>query len=195
MSDDQSSSQSSHSSQPLPSSAAGNDGKARRDFLRDAALGTGVLLAGGTLAPAFAGQAPAVVTSERMRPQVDSGAMSGDITRDTAMLWSRTDRAARMVVEYSVNENFKDAFTVVGPAALARNDYTARMDLRGLPVSQRLYYRLRFQDLQHESAWSAPVTGSLIIPGGGERDISCVLRRRGGAGMGHQRSLGRLSRV
>jgi alkaline phosphatase D len=160
MSDEQSSSPSSSS----PSS--------RRDFLRDAAFGTGALLTGGALAPASAQQAPAIVTSERLRPQVDSGAMSGDITRDSAMLWSRTDRAARMVVEYSVHENFKDALTVVGPAALVRNDYTARVDLRGLPVSQQLYYRLRFQDLQHESAWSAPVTGSLIIPGGGERDIS-----------------------
>lgn len=170
MSDDQ-------SSPPLSSfcntsHADSADGNGRRNFLRDTALGTGALLTAGTLAPAFAQQAPAIVTSERLRPQVDSGAMSGDITRDTAMLWSRTDRTARMVVEYSVHENFKDALTIAGPAALARNDYTARVDLRGLPVSQRLFYRVRFQDLQHESAWSAPVTGSLIIPGGGERDIS-----------------------
>src|SRR6218665_281788 len=117
-------------------------------------------------------QGPAVITAERLRPQVRSGAMSGDTTRDAAMLWSQTDRVARMVGEYSAHENFKNAQTITGPLALARNDYTARVDLRGLPVAQRLYYRVRFQDLQHKSAWSEPVTGSLIIAGGSGRDIS-----------------------
>lgn len=148
----------------------------RRRFLRAAALGTGAAISVGKLTPALAQAdmpgAPAIVPAERLRPQVDSGVMSGDITRDTAMLWSRTDRAARMVIDYSVHENFKDALTVAGPAALARNDYTARADLRGLPVAQRLFYRVRFQSLDHSSAWSAPLNGSLIIPGGVERDIS-----------------------
>ncbi|MCW5284283.1 twin-arginine translocation signal domain-containing protein [Verminephrobacter eiseniae] len=148
--------------------------ESRRQFLRQATLGTGgALLAAGPLSSVLAQQqAPAVITAERLRPQVRSGAMSGDTTRDAAMLWSQTDRVARMVVEYSAHENFKNAQTITGPLALARNDYTARVDLRGLPVAQRLYYRVRFQDLQHKSAWSEPVTGSLIIAGGSGRDIS-----------------------
>lgn len=144
----------------------------RRQFLRNTSFGAGSLLAGGQLSSVLAQQQPpALVTAERLRPQILSGAMSGDVTRDAAMLWSRSDRVARMVVEYSAHENFKNAQTVVGPLALARNDYTARVDLRGLPVAQRLHYRLRFQDLQHASAWSEPVTGSLIVPGGSGRDI------------------------
>ncbi|MCW5222312.1 alkaline phosphatase [Verminephrobacter aporrectodeae subsp. tuberculatae] len=146
--------------------------KSRRKFLYDAALGTSAWIGAGQLAPVLAQQqGPAIVTSERLRPQVGSGVMSGDTTRDAAILWSRTDRPARMVVEYSPNENFKDARTLVGPVALARSDYTARVDLRGLPVAQRLHYRVRFQDLQHESAWSEPLVGSLLIPGGSARDI------------------------
>lgn len=138
--------------------------RSRRRFLRDSAfttLGAGALAA----APARAQiQAPAVVTSERLRPQLPAGVMSGDVTRDAAMVWSRTDRNARMLVEYSTNEGFAGATRIAGPVALARDDYTARVDLRGLPAGQRVYYRVRFQDLVHASALSEPVTGSLMVP-------------------------------
>src|SRR5262249_37773744 len=43
-------------------------------------------------------QAPAIVTSERSRPQVPSGLQIGDVTGDRALIWSRTDRPARMYV-------------------------------------------------------------------------------------------------
>jgi alkaline phosphatase D len=60
--------------------------------------------------------------------------------------------------------------------ALARENYTARVDLRGLPAGQRVYYRVRFQDLVHESALSEPVSGSLMVPAsaqqGQARDIT-----------------------
>lgn len=147
------------------------DHHARRRFLRRAAAGAGALLGAGKGVLAGA-QAPAIVTAERLRPQITGGVMSGDITRDSAMLWSRTDRAARMLVEYALTPDFKEARKIAGPLALERHDYTARIDLRGLPVNRRIYYRVAFQDLVHETAISAPVSGSLIIPGGAERDIS-----------------------
>lgn len=147
------------------------DNPTRRTFLRRAAAGAGTLLGAGKTIAAAA-QAPAIVTAERLRPQITSGVMSGDITRDSAMLWSRTDRAARMLVDYALTPDFKDARKIAGPLALERHDYTARIDLRGLPVDRKIYYRVRFQDLVHETAISAPVSGSLIIPGGAARDIS-----------------------
>jgi len=147
------------------------DNPTRRTFLRRAAAGAGTLLGAGKTIAAQA-QAPAIVTAERLRPQITSGVMSGDITRDSAMLWSRTDRAARMLVDYALTPDFKDARKIAGPLALGRHDYTARIDLRGLPVNRRIYYRVGFQDLVHETAVSAPVSGSLIIPGGTARDIS-----------------------
>lgn len=48
-------------------------------------------------------QAPAVIPSERMRPAVAQGVMSGDLLGDRAMIWSRTDRPARLWVEYALS--------------------------------------------------------------------------------------------
>jgi len=166
------------------------DNPTRRTFLRRAAAGAGTLLGAGKTIAAQA-QAPAIVTAERLRPQITSGVMSGDITRDSAMLWSRTDRAARMLVDYALTPDFKDARKIAGPLALGRHDYTARIDLRGLPVNRRIYYRVGFQDLVHETAVSAPVSGSLIIPGGTARDISFAFSGDGSrAGLGHQAKRG-----
>ncbi|MFX6250520.1 PhoD-like phosphatase N-terminal domain-containing protein, partial [Acinetobacter baumannii] len=79
-----------------------------------------------------------IVTSERLRPQFPGGIMSGDVTRDSAMIWARADRNARMLVEYSTREDFSNPVRIAGPTALAREDYTARVDLRGLPGGQRV---------------------------------------------------------
>jgi len=148
----------------------------RRRFLRHAAhtaLGTAALAG---LPQMVRAQAPAVVTAQRLRPQVPGGVMSGDVSGDAAMLWSRTDRNARMLVEYAFDERFSDPVRIAGPVALARDDYTARVDLRGLPAGRRVYYRVRFQDMVHASALSEPLTGSLMLPDrageGGLRDVS-----------------------
>lgn len=63
----------------------------RRTFLRKVGAGAGVLLSGAPLHSVIAqsaGQnaAPALVTSERLRPQMTSGVMSGDISRDKAII-------------------------------------------------------------------------------------------------------------
>ncbi|WP_205248874.1 PhoD-like phosphatase N-terminal domain-containing protein, partial [Escherichia coli] len=105
------------------------------------------------------GVAPAAVTSERLRPQLPGGVMSGDITADSAIVWSRTDRPARMIVEYSTDAAFKNVVRRVGPAALESNGLTARVDLTGLPAGADLFYRVRFQDLVHDKVFSEPVAG------------------------------------
>ena len=55
------------------------------------AVGAGLLLPG---------LAPAVIASVKDRPQLTDGVQSGDLLGDRAMIWSRCDRAARMVVEW-----------------------------------------------------------------------------------------------
>jgi len=170
----------------------------RRTFLRKVSAGAGVLLSGAPLHSVIAqttgqGTAPALVTADKLRPQMPSGVMSGDISRDKAIIWSRADRPSRMVVEYAVNENFQNAQTVHGPIALSSSDFSARVDLGGLPAGQTVFYRVRFQDIQNPAIYSAAQSGSLLIPGGAERDISfAFFRRRSRPGLGHQRSLGRL---
>ena len=153
----------------------------RRAFLRAAAAiigstgarpGWGPAFAAGFGAPgpAFAssygaaGQAPAIVTSEASRPSAAFGATAGDVDGDRAIIWSRTDRPARLVVEYSTTESFANANRVIGPAALEATDFTARLDLSGLREGQRIFYRARFQSLKDLGVWSEPIAGTFTTP-------------------------------
>jgi len=121
----------------------------RRRLLRAAAAGAALPL----LRPF------AVVASDRMRPAMPGGAMSGDITASGGIVWSVTDRPARLVVDYATTEAFADRRRIVGPAALAETGFAARVDLSGLPAGQDVFYRARFQDLGDLTTFSEPVAG------------------------------------
>jgi len=74
-------------------------------------------------------RAPAIITRDAARPGVPCGVASGDVSDDRAIVWSRTDRPARLVVEYSTTPSFSDIRRIVGPAALEETDFTARVDI------------------------------------------------------------------
>ena len=134
----------------------------RRTLLKGLVSGTGLALTGAGLADALAqGVAPAVVTADKLRPQLPSGVMSGDVTATSGIVWSRTDRPARMIVEYSASESFRTIQRRIGPAALESSGFTARVDLTGLPPGADVFYRVRFADLVDGKAYSEPVTGRL----------------------------------
>ncbi|SAL63851.1 Alkaline phosphatase D precursor [Caballeronia terrestris] len=134
----------------------------RRLLLKSLASGAGLALAGSRIGDVLAqGTAPAAVTSNRLRPLVPSGVMSGDVTATSGIVWSRADRPSRMIVEYSMSESFKSVERRIGPAALESSDFTARMDLTGLPPGADVFYRVRFQDLVNDKAFSEPATGRL----------------------------------
>ncbi|MEO8804553.1 MAG: alkaline phosphatase D family protein [Burkholderiaceae bacterium] len=127
----------------------------------------------GGLRDVFAqGVPPAAGTSESARPQVPYGVMSGDVDVDRAIVWSRADRPSRMLVEWSTTESMRDVRRIAGPAAMETSDFTARMDLVGLPAGQTIFYRAQFQNLADPSAFSAPVTGRFRTPAVGKpRDL------------------------
>ena len=135
------------------------DNTSRRAFLQL----TGASLLGASARTAF-GQAPAIVTSDAARPSSAFGATAGDVDGDRAIVWSRTDRPARLVVEYATTESFTNSARIVGPAALEVTDFTARLDLSGLRSGQRIFYRARFQSLQDLGVWSEPIAGSFTTP-------------------------------
>ena len=117
----------------------------RRRFLTTT-LASGVSLAVPDGVAHALGQAPGIVTSDRARPLMPSGIQIGDVLSDRAMIWSRTDRTARLVVEYSLREDFGNAKRVRGPIAIESADYTARVDLGGLPADREVFVRATFED-------------------------------------------------
>ena len=90
--------------------------------------------------------------------------MAGDVDLNRAIVWSRTDRPSRLIVEYATTESFTDAKKITGPAALEVTDFTARVDLTGLPAGQRIFYRASFQSLADLKVTSEPVTGTFLVP-------------------------------
>ncbi|MFN0124224.1 MAG: alkaline phosphatase D family protein [Blastocatellia bacterium] len=149
--------------------------RARRDFIRLAtSVGAGLLATPALRFPALSGLAPAIITQDAARPQITSGVQCGDVTGGRAIIWSRADRPARLLVEYDTVESFRNPLRVHGPVALETTDYTARLDLNGLPAGQRIFYRVRFQDLGGKHAVSEPVTGSFNTPPADRRDVSFV---------------------
>ena len=116
--------------------------------------------------------APAIVTRDATRPALPHGAASGDVTRDRAIVWSGTDRPARMLVEWATTESFQRRRRVRGPVATAATGYTARVDLSGLPPGQRIFYRVQFEDLDDARNLSVPATGSFQAAPHGTRDVT-----------------------
>jgi alkaline phosphatase D len=140
-------------------------------------LAAGGLAAGAGLRDVLAqGVAPAVVTPDGVRPQLLHGVMSGDVTDRRAIVWSRADRAARMIVDVATTESMADARRVVGPAALEASDFTARVDLGGLAPGQTHFYRVQFQDLADPKVYSVPLIGRFRTPHDKPRDLVFAFR-------------------
>ena len=116
------------------------------------------------------GQAPAIVKSDR--PTTPFGAMCGDAGAGRALIWSRSDRASRMFVDYSTTERFVDAKRVRGPAAIESSDFTSRVVLTDLPAGQRIFYRVHYQDLSDLKNWSEATIGSFNTPPSAGRDVT-----------------------
>lgn len=137
-----------------------------------------ITLAGGAAAAVTGrrlfGQAPSPVTAANARPVITHGIAAGDVSSGRALIWSRADRPARMVVEYATTDRFENVRRVVGPAALESTDFTTRTPLFDLPPGQRIFYRVRFQDLSDLRTWSEPAIGSFQTPSDTARDISVV---------------------
>jgi alkaline phosphatase D len=131
----------------------------RRFLLRSGMLVSATVckLAGVASAPVFA--APAVVSSDAERPRLPQGIQIGDVVEDRAILWARADRSARLIVEWDLDERFRNPRRINGPYALEDSDFTARVDLTGLPADRQIFVRAAFQGLSNAGVVSAPVLG------------------------------------
>src|SRR5215475_8103337 len=148
----------------------------RRALLSSVALAGASVLARGLSqrGPWAQGTAPALVTSDSTRPSIPYGVASGDVTSDAAIIWSRTNKPSRMLVEYATTDSFTNARRVQGPAALAVSDFTARVELTDLPAGQEVFYRVVFQDLADPKILSVPTPGHLRTAPAQRRDVTFV---------------------
>src|SRR3984893_14984766 len=81
------------------------------------------------------------------RPQIASGLQSGDVSANSAVVWARADRAARMQVEYSTVESFKTILGAASSDASPERDFTSKVLLEGLPRGADIFYRVRFYNI------------------------------------------------
>lgn len=140
----------------------------RRLFLQQSASYMG-------LAAAASLGAPALVAAQSVRPNMPYGLQLGDTTilsmgrrgfdrhdapgegegdhvdgrnlQARSMVWARSDKPARMVLEWDTTDRFANPRRIIGPYALEATDFTARVDLTGLPLGQQLFTRVAMEDL------------------------------------------------
>lgn len=132
----------------------------RRSFLQQGA-GLAALSAGTLGLP---GRAFAIGRSAKECPKIPFGLQLGDLNSYGTMVWSKTDRPSQMIVEVSRTPDFRRVRRFRGSLALAQNDYTARMRLRGGLYHRDAHVRVSFQSLSSSRLISEPVVGSFRLP-------------------------------
>lgn len=90
--------------------------------------------------------APAIITGVEARTQIADGIAAGDVTSNSAVIWGRANKSAKMLVEWSTTPKFDKAQRVAGPLVTARSGYTGQVSITGLPPGQEIFYRVRFGD-------------------------------------------------
>ncbi|MGW3037204.1 alkaline phosphatase D family protein [Streptomyces sp. NPDC001178] len=125
----------------------------RRSVLRGSLAASAAL----TL-PTSLGAAPAFALSGR--PTAGWGVQAGDVTCDSGLVWVRSDRPARMIVETSATESFRNPHRWHGPLLGADSDFTGTTRLRGLPSGEQIHYRVLLADPDDPRRTGEPVTGT-----------------------------------
>ncbi len=127
------------------------------------------VLAGGT---AFAASlAMPALSRAGARPVFTHGVQSGDVDAASGMIWTRTDRPARIRMEVATTESFADARTLAPMDALPETDLAIKRLVEGLPADQDVFYRFTAADLSDINATSEPITGRFRTAPGDRRSI------------------------
>ncbi|SPT59682.1 alkaline phosphatase D family protein [Actinomadura madurae] len=140
----------------------------RRTVLRG-----GLVMTGGATFSLLGDRPGGAALLRRDRPNLTHGVQSGDVMAREAVVWARSDRPARMLVEVSRRPDFRHARTVRGPIMTPDTDLTGKTLLRGLPPGEDLHYRVRLAGLDR-GLTSEPVTGRLRTAPHDRRDIRFV---------------------
>jgi len=93
------------------------------------------------------------------RPVFTHGVQSGDVDMTSGMIWTRTDRPARVMMEVATTESFADARRLPPMDALPESDFAVKRLLEALPADQEIFFRFTAADLMDVNAVSEPLTG------------------------------------
>jgi len=100
-------------------------------------------------------EAPVSAPVVRRSLPIPSGVASGDVTNSSAIIWSRSDRAARMHVAVETPERTFHETILVG----AERDFSGKVTLSGLSAGTRHAYTVWFTDPADRS--EIPAEGAL----------------------------------
>ena len=106
----------------------------------------------------LSGAAPAQAL--KGRPQAKWGVQAGDVTTSAGLIWVRSDRRARMLVETSATESFRNARRWEGPVLGSGTDFTGMTPVRGLPAGEQVHYRVTLADADDPRRKGKPVYGT-----------------------------------
>ncbi|WP_314173658.1 alkaline phosphatase D family protein [Streptomyces winkii] len=144
------------------SRTTGGTAPGRRAMLR------GSIAASAALSlPALSGAAPSQALAGR--PQAKWGVQAGDVTTSSGLVWVRSDRRARMLVETSATETFRGARRWHGPVVGPDTDYTGVTTVRGLPAGEQVFYRVTLADPDDPRRTGKPVSGTFRTAPDGRR--------------------------
>ena len=130
---------------------------------RRAVLASGTAFAASLAMPALSRAAS--------RPAFTHGVQSGDVDKSSGMIWTRTDRPAKVMMEVSTTESFDNAMKLPPLDALPETDLAVKRLVEGLPSDQDIFYRFTAHDLSDINGTSDPVTGRFRTAPAGRRDI------------------------
>lgn len=126
----------------------------RRAVLRGSLIAPAAVV----LSPATASAAPALHLAGR--PEASWGVQVGGVTASSALLWVRSDRPARMLVETSATESFRRVRRWYGPSIGPGTDFTGTTPLYGLPAGEQVHYRVTLADPADPRRTGRPVYGT-----------------------------------
>jgi len=130
------------------------------------------VLAGGT---AFAASlAMPSLSRAASRPVFSHGVQSGDVTTNSGMIWTRTDRPARVMMEVSTTESFANARQLAPLTAMPTSDLAVKRMVEGLPADQDIFYRFVAADLNDINAVSEPIVGHFRTAPASRRSVRFV---------------------
>ncbi|WP_299860235.1 alkaline phosphatase D family protein [Roseobacter sp. MH60115] len=105
------------------------------------------------------------------RPIFTHGVQSGDVDTSSGMIWTRTDRPARVTMEVSTTESFANVRRLASMDAIPSSDMAIKRLVSGLPSDQDIFYRFVAADLSDINAVSEPLIGRFRTAPTARRDI------------------------